>query len=230
MAVSPRPSSAIACLILLLLESTAAKKYCWYVDAGYPTYFICRAYEDCCGTRCCMRTFSIQRLWYFWTLQATDFYPSTMAGWFFWQKMKGCRVPLSFWTKTLSEAESYYSAFKRQERFLLMMGVLFCCGAGFFIRRRLHPPQMTDDPPFTVGFTRQPVNTTGCQTTGNNQSGMQYYTEPGAPAVNPIASSFQIQPNFPLLNPAYPPPPAYCNQPPPPYEQVVKISNKEAER
>ncbi|XP_069768826.1 WW domain binding protein VOPP1 isoform X3 [Narcine bancroftii] len=215
MAVSPRPSSAIACLILLLLESTAAKKYCWYVDAGYPTYFICRAYEDCCGTRCCMRTFSIQRLWYFW--------------------------------------------------FLLMMGVLFCCGAGFFIRRRLHPPQMTDDPPFTVGFTRQPVNTTGCQTTGkkgsedprsagmevfsriqlhcypywimkmqpnfkDNQSGMQYYTEPGAPAVNPIASSFQIQPNFPLLNPAYPPPPAYCNQPPPPYEQVVKISNKEAER
>ncbi|XP_069768827.1 WW domain binding protein VOPP1 isoform X4 [Narcine bancroftii] len=188
-----------------------------------------------------------------------------MAGWFFWQKMKGCRVPLSFWTKTLSEAESYYSAFKRQERFLLMMGVLFCCGAGFFIRRRLHPPQMTDDPPFTVGFTRQPVNTTGCQTTGkkgsedprsagmevfsriqlhcypywimkmqpnfkDNQSGMQYYTEPGAPAVNPIASSFQIQPNFPLLNPAYPPPPAYCNQPPPPYEQVVKISNKEAER
>lgn len=52
-------------------------------------------------------------------------------------------------------------------RFLLMMGVLFCCGAGFFIRRRLHPPQMTDEPPFTVGFTRQPVNTTGCQTTAS---------------------------------------------------------------
>ncbi|XP_041040586.1 vesicular, overexpressed in cancer, prosurvival protein 1 [Carcharodon carcharias] len=177
---SPRPSSAVSCLILLLFESVAAKKYCWYVDAGYPTYFICRAYEDCCGTRCCMRAFSIQRLWYFW--------------------------------------------------FLLMMGVLFCCGAGFFIRRRLHPPQLTDDPPFTVGFTRQPVNTTGCQTTGNSQTGMQYYTEPGAPVFNPIASTFQIQPNFPLLNPAYPPPPAYCNQPPPPYEQVVKTSNKEGER
>ncbi|XP_072109726.1 WW domain binding protein VOPP1 isoform X2 [Mobula birostris] len=154
MAGSSRPSSAITCLILLLLESTAAKKYCWYVDAGYPTYFM----------------------------------------------------------------------------FLLMMGVLFCCGAGFFIRRRLHPPQMTDDPPFTVGFTRQPVNTTGCQTTGNTQSGMQYYTEPGAPVVNPMASTFQIQPNFPLLNPAYPPPPAYCNQPPPPYEQVVKTTNKQSER
>ncbi|KAJ8374841.1 hypothetical protein SKAU_G00054210 [Synaphobranchus kaupii] len=50
----------------------------------------CRSYEDCCGTRCCVRALSIQRLWYFWLL--------------------------------------------------LMMGVLFCCGAGFFIRRRMYPP------------------------------------------------------------------------------------------
>lgn len=26
----------------------------------------CRSYEDCCGTRCCVRALSIQRLWYFW--------------------------------------------------------------------------------------------------------------------------------------------------------------------
>ncbi|NP_001139881.1 uncharacterized protein LOC100286470 [Salmo salar] len=27
----------------------------------------CRSYENCCGTRCCVRALSIQKLWYFWT-------------------------------------------------------------------------------------------------------------------------------------------------------------------
>uniref|UniRef100_A0A3B5AX98 Uncharacterized protein n=1 Tax=Stegastes partitus TaxID=144197 RepID=A0A3B5AX98_9TELE len=27
---------------------------------------VCRSYEDCCGTRCCVRALSIQKLWYFW--------------------------------------------------------------------------------------------------------------------------------------------------------------------
>uniref|UniRef100_A0A4W6ENC5 WW domain binding protein VOPP1 n=1 Tax=Lates calcarifer TaxID=8187 RepID=A0A4W6ENC5_LATCA len=75
-----------------------AKKYCWYFEGGYPIYFICRSYEDCCGTRCCVRALSIQRLWYFWVL--------------------------------------------------LMMGVLFCCGAGFFIRRRMYPSPLRDEPAF----------------------------------------------------------------------------------
>uniref|UniRef100_A0A8C7QVJ3 WW domain binding protein VOPP1 n=1 Tax=Oncorhynchus mykiss TaxID=8022 RepID=A0A8C7QVJ3_ONCMY len=56
---------------------------------------VCRSYEDCCGTRCCVRALSIQRLWYFWLL--------------------------------------------------LMMGVLFCCGAGFFIRRRMNPSPLPED-------------------------------------------------------------------------------------
>ncbi|ELW65776.1 Vesicular, overexpressed in cancer, prosurvival protein 1 [Tupaia chinensis] len=42
--------------------------------------------------------------------------------------------------------------------FLLMMGVLFCCGAGFFIRRRMYPPPLIEEPAFNVSYTRQPPN------------------------------------------------------------------------
>ncbi|MGH0136158.1 UNVERIFIED_CONTAM: hypothetical protein FKN15_025584, partial [Acipenser sinensis] len=85
---------------------------CWQVCVTYERYhycFRCRSFEDCCGTRCCVRALSIERLWYFWLL--------------------------------------------------LMMGVLFCCGAGFFIRRRIYPSHLTDEPSLNVSFTRQPVNT-----------------------------------------------------------------------
>uniref|UniRef100_A0A4W6ENA8 WW domain binding protein VOPP1 n=1 Tax=Lates calcarifer TaxID=8187 RepID=A0A4W6ENA8_LATCA len=77
-------------------ECVEAKKYCWYFEGGYPIYFICRSYEDCCGTRC-----------------------------------------FTVWAVVL-----------------LMMGVLFCCGAGFFIRRRMYPSPLRDEPAFnrTVGF------------------------------------------------------------------------------
>uniref|UniRef100_A0A3B5AW29 WW domain binding protein VOPP1 n=1 Tax=Stegastes partitus TaxID=144197 RepID=A0A3B5AW29_9TELE len=44
---------------------------------------------------------------------------------------------------------------------LLMMGVLFCCGAGFFIRRRMYPSPLRDEPAFNVSFTRHPVTTPG---------------------------------------------------------------------
>ncbi|EMP36196.1 Vesicular, overexpressed in cancer, prosurvival protein 1 [Chelonia mydas] len=130
----------------------------------------CRSYEDCCGSRCCVRALSIQRLWYFW--------------------------------------------------FLLMMGVLFCCGAGFFIRRRMYPPPLGEEPTFNVSYTRQPANTAA----GSQQPGMPYYTDPGGPVMNPMAMAFHVQPNSPPGNPVYPPPPSYCNAPPPPYEQVVKSS------
>ncbi|XP_012925871.1 vesicular, overexpressed in cancer, prosurvival protein 1 isoform X1 [Heterocephalus glaber] len=148
-----------------------AKKHCWYFEGLYPTYYICRSYEDCCGSRCCVRALSIQRLWYFW--------------------------------------------------FLLMMGVLFCCGAGFFIRRRLYPPPLLEEPAFNVSYTRQPPN----PAPGVQQPGPPYYTDPGGPGVNPVGSmamAFQVQPSSPQGCVAYPPPPSYCNTPPPPYEQVVK--------
>ncbi|KAK2516093.1 Vopp1 [Columba guinea] len=156
--------------VMPVSKCTEAKKHCWYFEGLYPTYYICRSYEDCCGSRCCVRALSIQRLWYFW--------------------------------------------------FLLMMGVLFCCGAGFFIRRRMYPPPLVEEPTFNVSYTRQPVNTAS----GSQQPGVPYYTDPGGPVMNPMAMAFHVQPNSPQGNPVYPPPPSYCNTPPPPYEQVVKSS------
>lgn len=35
-------------------------------DSLCPLSHRCRPYEDCCGSRCCVRALSIQRLWYFW--------------------------------------------------------------------------------------------------------------------------------------------------------------------
>nr|XP_058930559.1 vesicular, overexpressed in cancer, prosurvival protein 1 isoform X3 [Kogia breviceps] len=106
--------------------------------------------------------------------------------------------------------------------FLLMMGVLFCCGAGFFIRRRMYPPPLIEEPAFNVSYTRQPSN----PTPGAQQLGLPFYTDPagagGNPAGNPVAMAFQVQPNSPQGSMAYPPPPSYYNAPPPPYEQVVK--------
>ncbi|XP_035613269.1 vesicular, overexpressed in cancer, prosurvival protein 1-like [Oncorhynchus keta] len=153
----------------IFLECIEAKKSCWYFEGGYPIYFICRSYEDCCGTRCCVRALSIQRLWYFWLM--------------------------------------------------LMMGVLFCCGAGFFIRRRMYPSPLSDEPVFNVSFTRQPVSTPVSQ-----QPGMVGYGDPGV-MTSPLTPTYPIQLG-PAHMSAYPPPPSYCNHPPPPYEQVFRTPEK----
>ncbi|XP_064202167.1 WW domain binding protein VOPP1-like isoform X3 [Anguilla rostrata] len=152
-------------------ECVDAKKYCWYFEGGYPIYFICRSYEDCCGTRCCVRALSVQRLWYFWLL--------------------------------------------------LMMGVLLCCGAGFFIRRRMYPSSLSEEPSFNVSFTRHP-----CVTQGVQQPGAQHYGDPGGGVMSPLAPAYQVQPNGGNMMAHYPPPPSYCSHPPPPYEQVFQGSEK----
>ncbi|XP_053570525.1 vesicular, overexpressed in cancer, prosurvival protein 1 [Bombina bombina] len=154
-------------LLSLLLECSEAKKHCWYFEGLYPTYYICHAYEDCCGSRCCIRALSIQRLWYFW--------------------------------------------------FLLMMGFLFCCGAGFFIRRRMYPPMLVEEPTFNVSYTRQPVGPPAPQ-----QPGTPYYSDPGGATGSTLTPPYNFKPSTPQGNPAFPPPPSYCNTPPPPYEEVVK--------
>ncbi|XP_026861734.2 vesicular, overexpressed in cancer, prosurvival protein 1 isoform X2 [Electrophorus electricus] len=140
-----------------------------FVEEGYPTYFICRSYEDCCGTRCCVRALSIQRLWYFWLL--------------------------------------------------LMMGVLFCCGAGFFIRRRMYPSPLSEETAFNVSFTRQPVSTPVSQ-----QPGTQGFGDPAM--VMPLAPAYPGQPSTAHMMTAYPAPPSYCNHPPPSYDQVFKTTEK----
>ncbi|XP_077081129.1 WW domain binding protein VOPP1-like [Siphateles boraxobius] len=157
-----------------ILECIEAKKYCWYFEGGYPIYFICRSYEDCCGTRCCVRAISIQRLWYFWLL--------------------------------------------------LMTGVLFCCGAGFFVRRRMYPSPLSEDPAFNVSFTRQPVSTPVSQ-----QPGIQGYVDPCV-----AMTTTTLAPAYPGPTPAthvmssFPPPPSYCSHPPPSYEQVFSGAEKKS--
>ncbi|XP_037549784.1 vesicular, overexpressed in cancer, prosurvival protein 1 [Nematolebias whitei] len=166
------PAAGAAVILCLFLESVEAKKYCWYFEGGYPIYFICRSYEDCCGTRCCVRALSIQRLWYFWVL--------------------------------------------------LMMGVLFCCGAGFFIRRRMYPYPLRDEPAFNVSFTRHTITTPVSQQPGSLQAsygmtGGDMMTHPAYPAQPSSAH---------MMMTSYPPPPSYCNHPPPPYEQIFQNNEK----
>ncbi|KAJ8777076.1 hypothetical protein J1605_014856 [Eschrichtius robustus] len=102
------------------------------------------------------------------------------------------------------------------------MGMLFCCGAGFLIQRCMYPLPLIEEPAFNVSYTRQPPN----PTPGAQQLGLPFYTDPGGPGMNPagnpVAMAFQVQPNSPQGNTAYPPPPSYCSTPLPPYEQVVK--------
>ncbi|XP_077592284.1 WW domain binding protein VOPP1 isoform X1 [Stigmatopora nigra] len=172
------PRTDLALTFWLFLAVVEAKKYCWYFDGGYPIYFICRSYEDCCGTRCCVRALSIQRLWYFWVL--------------------------------------------------LMMGVLFCCGAGFFIRRRMYPSSLRDEPAFNVSFTRHPVTTPVSQQPGS----MQGFGMNGMTGVDPTTLGM-TQPAYPsqpgsthMMLASYPPPPSYCNHPPPSYEQIFHHDDK----
>uniref|UniRef100_A0AAV2LD52 HECT-type E3 ubiquitin transferase n=1 Tax=Knipowitschia caucasica TaxID=637954 RepID=A0AAV2LD52_KNICA len=158
-APAPPLAPLLALIFGLFLEMVEAKKYCWYFEGGYPIYFICRSYEDCCGTRCCVRALSIQRLWYFWLL--------------------------------------------------LMMAVLFCCGAGFIIRRRMYPSPLRDEPAFNVSFTRHPAHSPVSQ----QPVPVHGYRVSGVPE--------------PVVYPAsYPPPPSYCNHPPPSYEQIFQNSDK----
>ncbi|XP_063461782.1 WW domain binding protein VOPP1 isoform X7 [Pan paniscus] len=47
----------------------------------------CRSYEDCCGSRCCVRALSIQRLWYFWFLLMMGVLFCCGAGFFIRRRM-----------------------------------------------------------------------------------------------------------------------------------------------
>nr|XP_057916087.1 vesicular, overexpressed in cancer, prosurvival protein 1 isoform X2 [Doryrhamphus excisus] len=204
-------------------EAVEAKKYCWYFEGGYPIYFRCRSYEDCCGTRCCVRALSIQRLWYFWVL--------------------------------------------------LMMAVLFCCGAGFFIRRRMYPSSLRDETAFNVSFTRHPVTSPGhyfrfiimpftrnpsrSPTTTTHGAGLHTEGVVWSPCTTTLVSFVVSQqpgslqgfgvnrmtgadlmltathPAYPqqpgsahMMMTAYPPPPSYCNHPPPSYDQIFHGDDK----
>ncbi|XP_032327065.1 vesicular, overexpressed in cancer, prosurvival protein 1 [Camelus ferus] len=85
-----RLARRVAALLLgLLVECTEARKHCWYFEGLYPTYYICyvRPFEDCCGSRCCVRALSIQRLWYFWFLLMMGVLFCCGAGFFIRRRM-----------------------------------------------------------------------------------------------------------------------------------------------
>ncbi|KAL4657132.1 vesicular, overexpressed in cancer, prosurvival protein 1 [Arapaima gigas] len=153
--------------LLALVQCPDAKKYCWYFEGGYPIYFICRSHEDCCGTRCCVRALSIQRLWYFWLL--------------------------------------------------FMMAVFSCCGAGFFLRRRMYLTSLSEEATFNLFFTRQP----GATAAGAPQSSTQHNGDQGAVIGSPLASSYHG--SFSHTNS---PPPSYCSHSPPPYDQLFQTLEK----
>uniref|UniRef100_A0A673C314 WW domain binding protein VOPP1 n=1 Tax=Sphaeramia orbicularis TaxID=375764 RepID=A0A673C314_9TELE len=95
-----------------------------------------------------------------------------------------------------------------------MMGVLFCCGAGFFIRRRMYPSPLREEPAFNVSFTRHPVTSPVSQQPGSMVGfGVNGMTgDPGVPMIHP---AYPAQPGSAhMMMSSYPPPPSYCNHPP----------------
>ncbi|XP_051984992.1 vesicular, overexpressed in cancer, prosurvival protein 1 isoform X2 [Xyrauchen texanus] len=79
--------------VCLIAKTIAEKKYCWYFEGGYPVYFICKTYEDCCGTQCCVRALSIQRIWYFWLLLMIGILCCCSAGYFIRRRLRHSSPP-----------------------------------------------------------------------------------------------------------------------------------------
>lgn len=163
--MSRLPGRAAALLVGLLVECSEAKKHCWHFEEFSPTYYTCPSHEDCCSTGCCVRAFSMRRLWYF--------------------------------------------------GFLLMMGVLVCCGVSCFICRCMYPPPLIQEPVYNLSYTIQPPNPAA----GTQQSVPPYYTYPEGLGMNPVGNTmvmaFQVQPNTPQGGMTYLPPPSYYNTPRP---------------
>jgi len=47
------------------------KIFCNIVNVFTVSVFRCKTYEDCCGTQCCVRVLSAQRIWFFWWVIST---------------------------------------------------------------------------------------------------------------------------------------------------------------
>lgn len=58
--------SSVLCTEVCLDLPTGLALLLQGADGLCPLSRRCRPYEDCCGSRCCVRALSIQRLWYFW--------------------------------------------------------------------------------------------------------------------------------------------------------------------
>ncbi|KAK3551926.1 hypothetical protein QTP70_031532 [Hemibagrus guttatus] len=60
----------------------------------------------------------------------------------------------------------------------------------------------------------------------SQQPGLQGYGDPSAAMTMPLAPAYPGQPSTAHMMSTYPPPPSYCNHPPPSYDQVFKTTEK----
>ncbi|CAM9432351.1 WW domain binding protein VOPP1 [Lampetra fluviatilis] len=94
--------------------------------------------------------------------------------------------------------------------FCLLLGILFCCGSGLWLRRRyLGPRGIASQPPLTVTYTAHASGPRARRFHNTLPSGMYFYTEqgpfPGGQV--PVVYPYPPQPSgVPLYEPGYPPP------------------------
>lgn len=62
--------------------------------------------------------------------------------------------------------------------------------------------------------------------TVSQQPGIQGYGDPSVAMTMPLAPAYPGQPSAAHMMNSYPPPPSYCNHPPPSYDQVFKTTEK----
>lgn len=136
-------------------------------------------------------------------------------------------------------------------RLLLVIAIVSCCGAGYFIRRRVHTYTLPDRPDFNVTFTRHPILSPGDPTshiiphsvrvqhsmvswcslcildgsvaTGLRQVGFQSY---GDAETTVISTAYPMRTHPAQVTTVYPVLPPYYSQPPPSYDQAIKDSQK----
>ncbi|KFO33009.1 Vesicular, overexpressed in cancer, prosurvival protein 1 [Fukomys damarensis] len=214
-----------------------------YENQQHSEVLVCRSYEDCCGSRCCVRALSIQRLWYFWFLLMMGVLFCCGAGFFIRRRL---------YPPPLLEEPAFNVSYTRQPPNPTPgaqqpgppyytdpggpgMNPVGNMAMAFQVQPNspqgcvAYPPPPsycnTPPPPYEQVVKDKLESSTTASLIGAQQPGPPYYTDPGGPGMNPVgnmAMAFQVQPNSPQGCVAYPPPPSYCNTPPPPYEQVVK--------
>uniref|UniRef100_A0A8C2HED7 WW domain binding protein VOPP1 n=1 Tax=Cyprinus carpio TaxID=7962 RepID=A0A8C2HED7_CYPCA len=127
------------------------------------------------------------------------------------------RAVLTSYSRFLRRCRSYEDCCGTQ--------LLFCIFtlSGFFIRRRMYPSALSEEPAFNVSFTRHPVSSPGERSL---QPGMQGYGDPCSTMTTTLTPVYPGQPAPSHMLSSYPPPPSYCSHPPPSYEQVFKNAEK----
>ncbi|KAA0719168.1 EGFR-coamplified and overexpressed protein -like protein [Triplophysa tibetana] len=101
---------------------------------------------------------------------------------------------------------------------LLLIGIVSCCGAGYFIRRRVHTYTLPDGPDFNVTFTRHPILSPGLR-----HFGFQSY---GDAETTVTSTAYPVRTHSAQVTTVYPVLPPYYSQPPPSYDQAIKDSQR----